>query len=548
MSPSTSRSLTAVFLLACAAGVFFRVFHVDWKLYGFDESVTSLRAAGYSIADFEGFVSDGRVHDLRTLEVFQAPSRAMDERAVWRSLALEDPQHPPLYFWITSLFERVSGDSVFLRRVPAVVFGLLVLPAMWWLAYELFDDRLVAWCVAALVAVSPFHLAYAQEAREYSLWTLACALSSALFLRYLRGAGTWTWAGYAAGVALGLWSFTLFAQTVAAHALYLATPWSGASRRSRVLAATAMALGVVSFVPWISVMVAGARRAASDTSWSSAQLSIPLYAGKWLFNAGSVFFDLDYLSIALAPVAIVLLGLALVCCIVLVRTTPPRMWGFVVLQGAVAALSLLALDLAFHQSRAIEARYLIPLWLSLELATGYALAMGSRRNTAWRAATAVVLVAGIASCSVSAFARTWWITSWQKTLPAIAAALEREPGVTLVYWGADYTLLGLLPISRTDLRFRCNEDLDPTALRSAPNPFVIAKPSDVETLGSRRVRRVTLPPSFPPAEDYLIALLHRRAAAGRNIGRYQEDALYVPSVRQTPISGLPVRRCPGALP
>ena len=421
-------------------------------------------------------------------------------------------------------------------------------PAMWWLAHELFDDRLVAWCVAGLVALSPFQVAYAQDAREYSLWAFACALSSALLLRYLRSAGRWSWAGYAASVGLGLWGFSLFAQMVAAHAVYLAAPWSGTSRRLRMFAAVAMALGVATFSPWITVMVAGTRRAVSDTSWSSARMALPHYAGKWLFNAGSVFFDLDYLSVAFVPVALALLGLVVLCCFVLVRTTAPRVWGFLALQGGVAALSLLAPDLAFHESRSVEARYLIPLWLSLELATGYALATGSIKSAAWRTATAAVLLAGIASCSVSAFARTWWITSWQKTLPAIAAALEREPGATLVYWGDDYTLLGLLPISRADLRFRCNEDLVPTALRSAPNPFVIAKPSDVQKLVSLDVRRVALPPSFPPAQDYFTALLHRRAATERNLGPYQDDALYVPSVRQTPMSGLPVRRCAGALP
>lgn len=38
----------------------------------------------------------------------------------------------------------------------------------------------------ALIAVSPFHVLYAQEAREYSLWTVTILLSSAALLRAMR--------------------------------------------------------------------------------------------------------------------------------------------------------------------------------------------------------------------------------------------------------------------------------------------------------------------------------------------------------------------------
>ena len=115
------RVLLATFLICAVLGVFFRLFHVDWKLYSYDETVTSLRASGYTLAEYKSFVRDGRTHSIGELERFQAPSQTTDEGAVWRSLALEDPQHPPLYFWATSLLERVTGDSILFRRLPAVL-------------------------------------------------------------------------------------------------------------------------------------------------------------------------------------------------------------------------------------------------------------------------------------------------------------------------------------------------------------------------------------------------------------------------------------------
>jgi uncharacterized membrane protein len=459
------------------------------------------------------------------------PTGATDERTVWRSLALEDPQHPPLYFWATSLLERVTGDSVFFRRLPAVLFALLALPAVWWLAYELFGEALVAWCVTALVAVSPFHVEFAQQAREYSLWTLTTALSSALLLRSLRGGGVWNWIGYAVSLALGMWSFSLFAQVVVAQALY-ATLFSAASTRRKLYALVACAAGVATFGPWMRVMAGGARVAIADTSWQATHLSAPLYAGKWIFNAGTVFFDLDYLSLMFVPVTLALLAFAAWSLYVLVRTAPARVWGFVLLLAAVSVISFLAPDLIMHQTRAVEARYLTPLWLALELATGFALvtgltALGKAALLGARIATAGIFAAGIVSCGVAAYARTWWIASSDQTMPAIASALARQPEATLVYVGSDDMLLELQPVARRDLSFVYHPDIDAAALKSATFPYVIGRPNDVA--GSRiaaRLRPVTLPALFPHSQDSTILQLHQHAGADRNAGIYQHDLLY----------------------
>jgi hypothetical protein len=66
-------------------------------------------------------------------------------------------------------------------------------------------------CFAALIAVSPFHVAYSQQAREYSLWTLLILISSALLLRGLRTGKLFLFVLHGVTVSLGLWSFTLFA-------------------------------------------------------------------------------------------------------------------------------------------------------------------------------------------------------------------------------------------------------------------------------------------------------------------------------------------------
>jgi len=517
--------------------VFFRLFHADWKLYSYDETVTSLRATGHTYGEFERFVHDGRSHSIGDLTTFQAPSAGTDERLVWQSLALEDPQHPPLYFVATSLLERATGDSVFLRRLPAVLFGLLSLPAAWWLAYELFGDSLVAWCFAALVSVSPFHVEYAQQAREYSLWTLITLVSSALLLRSLRRGAAWAFIAYAVSVGLGLWSFPLFAEVAVAQGLYVGGPFSSAPRSRRWIAGAALTVGLITFVPWARVMAAGTRTAVSDTGWTAGHLSAPLYLGKWLFNAGTVFFDLDYVTLLLAPVAFLLVAAALWSVWTLVRTSSVREWSFVALVGGISALTLLGPDLVLHQSRAGQSRYLTPLWLSLELAVAYALTSGSevaKRRVFRDVVLSAFFIAGILSCAIGSSARTWWIASNQKTLPAIASALALQPSATLIYVDDDDMLLEILPLSRPSLHFTIHSEIDAAALGAPRDSFLIAKPFAVDQSPvARRSRKVALPAFFPPTQDRAIELIHRRAAAERNMGAaYQDDALF--AVTQNP--------------
>ncbi len=330
---SSQRLLIVICVASIFLGSFFRTFHIDWKLYSFDETVTSLRVAGHTYGEFEKFVHDGQTHNLKDLESFQQPSNLTTGASIWNSLAVEDPQHPPLYFYCSTFVQRLFGDSLVLRRAPAVIFSLLVLPAAWWLALELFSDRLTAWTFAALVAVSPFHVVYAQQAREYSLWTLLTLLSSAALLHVLRTRRRWAIVGYGISIGLGLWSFVFFLEICVTHILYLLVPRIGTKARTRLYLLIALACGLVSFVPWLRVLLRGIHTVASDTGWTSSRLPLALYLGKWIFNVGSVFFDLDYLTIALLPIAFVFVGLGVWSTWTLLKQGDSRVWSFVFLLG-----------------------------------------------------------------------------------------------------------------------------------------------------------------------------------------------------------------------
>jgi len=86
-------------------------------------------------------------------------------------------QHPPLYYTLLNLWMRLGDDAGTVRLLSAVA-GTLTVPVIF-----LFGRRLAGpgtGILAALVlAVSPFHVRFAQEARMYALLALTAAAAMA---------------------------------------------------------------------------------------------------------------------------------------------------------------------------------------------------------------------------------------------------------------------------------------------------------------------------------------------------------------------------------
>ncbi|MDJ0508346.1 MAG: glycosyltransferase family 39 protein [Crocosphaera sp.] len=109
------------------------------------------------------------------------------------SLLLQEDNHPPLYFvlvhlWV-NLFQNVGEyvDIGVMRSLPAFL-GVLSIPAIYFLGKIAFHSRLIGQISAALMAVSPFGIFLAQEARHYTLsilFVIASLLCLIITLRHI---------------------------------------------------------------------------------------------------------------------------------------------------------------------------------------------------------------------------------------------------------------------------------------------------------------------------------------------------------------------------
>jgi mannosyltransferase len=78
-----------------------------------------------------------------------------------------------------------EGQSEFFIRSLSVVFAVTTIPAIYWLARQLYDRR-VALIAAALFTFNAYSVRYAQEARSYALFLLLATLSSGFIIALLR--------------------------------------------------------------------------------------------------------------------------------------------------------------------------------------------------------------------------------------------------------------------------------------------------------------------------------------------------------------------------
>lgn len=183
LSPKWLRILIIAVLVI---GIFFRFANLDRKFYWIDETYTSLRISGYTEAELLKQISYQQIISPSDLQKYQQLNSEKTLTDTLNSLTIEDPQHPQLYYILARFWAQGFGSSVTaMRSLPAVI-SLLVFPCIYWLAWELFDSSIVAWIAIALAAISPYNVLFAQEARQYSLWTVTTILSSATLLRAMR--------------------------------------------------------------------------------------------------------------------------------------------------------------------------------------------------------------------------------------------------------------------------------------------------------------------------------------------------------------------------
>ena len=439
--------------IALALGLFLRVSGIDKKIYQHDEVMTSMRVAGLHSEEVRAHIAMRQEIGMHDLQVYQQISAERGVYATLHALAVDDPKHPPLYYVLARLWAYVFGDSTFAFRSLSVLLSLLALVGFYWLCQELFQSSSVTWMAVALAAISPFHILYAQEARQYSLWTLTVILSSAALLRALRRQTWRAWGVYATTVAMGLYAHTLFVLVSFAHGVYalaypLLTSQQGATGKSffslpkstgAYVAATLAAF--LAFAPWAIIIMVQLPVLHENTRWIMKEVDFLYVVKHGVLGFSSLFFDPNGGVIFAARantekpltywMRLPILLLITLSFFFLYHKTPRRVWLFVfILVGGTIAPLLLA-DAITGWRSSTPFRYLIPSYLGVQLSVAYLLTSGMASSkvfwrTSWRLAAVLLATGMVASCVRNAQAAVWWNKEASYALPHISRVINRK--------------------------------------------------------------------------------------------------------------------------
>ncbi len=146
---SRRERIALILLILCACAL--RVYHLDHFSFWLDEALTPLRS-GYSLRDI-----------LRGVIVIQGFE--------------SNDTHPPLYYLTIHATRQLFGTSDFAFRYPSVLFSVLLVPLTWKFGRNLFTSQ-TGLIAAAIMAVNPQQIWYAQEARMYPQLVFLVSIAS----------------------------------------------------------------------------------------------------------------------------------------------------------------------------------------------------------------------------------------------------------------------------------------------------------------------------------------------------------------------------------
>lgn len=349
-------------------------------------------------------------------EVLTAQLARGDLGSLFHTVA-EEEANPPLFYLVEWLWTRLAGTSELALRLPSALCGIALVPVAYAIGRRLASER-AGIALAALVAVHPLLVYYAQEARGYAAVALACAVGFLCFLGALedrRGAAL-GWA-IASAVALGCHYFAIFPVAIEGAILL--------ARRGRAALPALAGVGAVGLglLPLVLQQLDGTH-GENVTGGSALGTRLRGIATSWAVGErGAAIDGLEWVAGALLAAGVAL---------ALARRPRSAIWPAAVGLGGAAAMALVAALGADY----LNNRNTIPV-LAIVLALpalGYA--AGRAGAALGAAACAALLAATIGALTDPAHAREDWRGAATATRGAQAVVVAPPFNATPMRWYA----------------------------------------------------------------------------------------------------------------
>ena len=352
---------------------------------------------------------------------------------------LTESNHPPLYFVLTHWWMQLwSPDSIGLVSVWAArslsaLFGAISIPAIYGLGWLAFRSQSVSHLAAAMMAVSPYGIFLAQEARHYTLailWVIAslsCLVIATRHIKHRTPLPVWLVAAWVVINILGISTHYFFSLTLCAEALVLlALKWRHRGTHSPWWQIYVVATGtIIGGIVWLPAFLQNTY-GGELTSWIQSGDRIGLAWLNPIFQAVAAWITM----LCLLPVEASALPLVIASGAIMMIFL---LWALPILSRGIIT------QLGQPENRLITQVFAgvvcsaIALFFIFTYAFGIDLTRGARYNFVYFPAVMVLLGASLTVCwnTPNTVIGTWGATG--KTAVALIWLIGLLSGLTVVY-------------------------------------------------------------------------------------------------------------------
>lgn len=167
--------------------------------------------------------------------------------------------HPPLYYLILRAWTFFTGEGLLSLRFLSIIFGVLTVWAVYLFVKAAFKNRTLALLSALFIAINPFQIQYALEARMYTLGTFLVAWSSYFLARALDLEGETAkkyWLAYALTICAALYTHYYLLFSVGAQGIFILLYFFRHKRLKDLGGAIAAYTGAaILYLPWLPTLL-----------------------------------------------------------------------------------------------------------------------------------------------------------------------------------------------------------------------------------------------------------------------------------------------------
>ncbi len=208
--------------------------------------------------------------------------------------------HPPFYYTLFYLWDKIFSNSLLSLRLFSVIFGLLAIFTAFYLVKKIFKDRRLAYWVLIASVVNPFLILYSQEGRMYSLGLFLILAATACLWQAVKEKKSLCWVLFVIFSALACYThYYLFFGVLGLFAFLAYLIWR--RKESQLIKPSLISAGAIFlfYLPWIKYFLAQLKQVQEAywipkmTLWSVPNTLANLLTGAtWPIGEGNWYWGL----------------------------------------------------------------------------------------------------------------------------------------------------------------------------------------------------------------------------------------------------------------